>query len=253
MTLVGKKFYPTASTATVFLNGFHIDQAYRVDFRDSVPKIPIYGYNDYTYTKVVRGQGIVQGMLVTNFTYPGYLAEALRNAGGKTTNGLYNLNSENDRVVDRVKKELRSELPPNTPEGRAARADYIATLLARQKQFSVEKGRFHTDKELTTRKLKAVVSDFFTKPNTSTVDATENDRIERNPLFIGSDQNDTLEIYYHDPSLALFYVKFENIHFTEISQQISQAGAEGSSEPLYEIAQFISSKRTVIFVGSTTN
>ncbi len=230
--------YPTANTVAIYLNGHHVDQAYRVDYRDSAPKVPIYGYNDYTYSKAARAQGLVQGLLVTNFTYAGYLAGAIRNAKeGALSDPLV-------KVQEHLNSELRSEIPPNTTEeSRKARAEYLATLIKESSSSATALSRVGQARRAMSRHAtKRTITDFFNQIKISTATPS---LVERNPLMIDGAGADTLDVYYQDPESSLWYVRFENVHFTEISQQISQAGAEGSSEPLYEIAQFISSRRTV--------
>ena len=63
------------------------------------------------------------------------------------------------------------------------------------------------------------------------------------PLQVATNNGNTLEIYYHDVNHTKWYSIFYDVEFTEISQQITMAGAEGSSEPLYEIFEFIASAR----------
>ena len=58
-----------------------------------------------------------------------------------------------------------------------------------------------------------------------------------------SKAGNTMDVYYHDPEYVPWFTRFEQVEFFDISQQISQAGAEGSSEPLYEIAQFMAKSR----------
>jgi hypothetical protein len=84
--------YSTASTVAAFLNGYHIEQAYGFNYKENVPKIPIYGYNDYEYSKVVRGKGVVQGILVLNFVFPGYLTAVLTYRNDTFDPKLYNYN-----------------------------------------------------------------------------------------------------------------------------------------------------------------
>ena len=71
--------YSTASTVAAFINGYHIEQAYGFNYKETIPKVPVYGYNDYEFSKVLRGKGIVQGILVVNFVFPGYLTAVLTN------------------------------------------------------------------------------------------------------------------------------------------------------------------------------
>lgn len=229
-------FFPTASTVAVFLNGLHVDLAYSFNFQESAPKIPIYGYNDYEFSKVIRGKQLVQGVLVLNFTDPSYLQSVMDQDTGSYIPRLFNYDLtyktriEKKSYKDSVKASLMTELPANTDaNSKAARAEYIANLLSpKNKQ----------NKALTTQAL----YEFF-EPIVPGED-------KKSSSIVASDLVDTrsnqLDVYYHDPNLINWLVRFNDVHFTEESQQISQAGAEGSSEPLYLIYQFIAKNKQII-------
>jgi len=221
------QIYPTASTSAVFLNGIHVDEAYSFGYKANVPKVPIYGYNDYEYSKVVRGKGIVQGMLVVNFTFPGYLGFVLDKQSSAFVPRLYNysIEKENLSTIDQygksVIKRMETELPSNdTSASRAERAEFIASLV--------------TKKDRTTKAtIKKAINSFF---STTGIETTS---IIPNTLTKDSKIGNVLDVYYMDPNLSLWFNRFNSVEFTEEGQTISQAGAEGSSEPLYTIYQFI--------------
>ena len=134
--------YSTASTVAAFLNGYHIEQAYGFNYKENVPKIPIYGYNDYEYSKVVRGKGVVQGILVLNFVFPGYLTAVLTYRNDSFDPKLYNYNlpggpgdylpSTQKQLQDNIISNLKFELPANSsPESKKARAEFITNLIAK--------------------------------------------------------------------------------------------------------------------------
>lgn len=228
--------YPTASTVAVFLNGIHIDQAYQLQYKEYVSKNPIYGYNDFTFSKIAYGKSLTQGMLVINFTFPGYLNTVLDTLYEKPSGFVprlynYQFSRKNDNILqNNIKNQLNTELPPNgTSEERSARASYIASLISSGKQT----------KEATKRALES----FFSPPELEPVNTSQ----ISSPIMLAKD-NTILDVYYQDPQYQTWFLRFENVHFTEISQSISQAGAEGSSDPLYEIYSFISSKKTIKLV-----
>lgn len=216
--------YPTAVTSSIFLNGYHIDQAYRIDWRQSSPKVPIYGYNDYYFSNVAHGKIAIQGMLIINFVYPAYLTPVIKNSLGVT-------GPDRDKVNLSLREEFSTSLPDiNTTEGRSARAELIASLLVTKK------------KENKQQVVKALTEHFNLEPR-----GRDSNNIEsvQSPGEVLQPQGSTLDIYYYDPGTSLWYVSFKNVYFTDVSQQISNAGAEGSSEPLYEIYEFIASKREI--------
>jgi hypothetical protein len=240
--------YSTASSVAAFVNGYHIEQAYGFNFKESVPKIPIYGYNDYEFSKVVRGKGMVQGILVLNFVFPGYLTAALTYRSDVYDPKLYNYNlptnardylpSTNKQVQDQIFRDLETELPANDDaQSKAARATYIANLISSNK----------SDVDAT----KKALNKFFTIDPGDIWDVssarTYSNKIN-SPLIADSSPvvGNQIDIYYQDPDLCSWFVRFNNVHFTEVSQSISQAGADGSSEPLYEIYEFIAKNKEII-------
>lgn len=243
-------FFPTASTVAVILNGYHVDMAYRVDYRENTPKTPIYGYNDYEYTKVSRGKGIIQGLLVLNFTVPFYLNYILDRKEDPYVARLYNTPAINNTVSkstssqysENLKRGLLTELPPNSdPSSRAARAEYIASLISNK------------DKSLKEQTKQALYELFNTEASAedqpTVTDIATRTTIVPSSLTVEpkSRQGNTLDVYFQDPEYIPWHIRFNNIHFYSCSQQASQAGAEGSSEPLYEIYEWIaSSKQTNI-------
>lgn len=235
-------YYPTASTVAVFVNGLHVDQAYRIDYKDNIPKTPLYGYNEYEFNQITRGKGYVQGMLIINFTVPFYLSTVL---AGKTTPfipRLYNSktsDSSTDQALDAsIKQSILIDLPPNsTTDSRNARAEYIAGLLSKK------------DPQLK-EKIKSSLYDTFTdNKNTTVKNPTEYQKDINNPLVYPLDSNVTLDVYYTDPKDSAWFIRFNDVHFYDVTQQISQAGAEGSSEPLYEIYSFLAKNKTIQLIS----
>ena len=239
--------YSTASTVAAFINGFHIEQAYGFNYKETVPKVPIYGYNDYEFSKVLRGKGIVQGMLVVNFVFPGYLSAVLTHRND-VYNPKYNTNfgfpvgpSTNRQFQERVFNQLQSELPANDDAAsKRARAEYIANLITRN---GVSDGELENVTDAIAK---------FISPSPKTY--YKNEKVRKSlheinsPLIADSKatKGNDLDIYYQDPDLSTWFVRFNNVHFTDVSQSISQAGAEGSSEPLYEIYEFIAKSKEII-------
>lgn len=226
--------YPTASTVAVFLNGIHIDQAYQLQYKENINKVPIYGYNDPYYSKIAYGRALVQGLLIINFTFPGYLNTVLDESYEKANSFIprlynYSYDRKQDNILtNNVEKELGTELPPNgSPEERAARAEYIANLISKKET-----------KEVTKKALENLFTPAQIGSGLDNIDS---------PLALIKD-NTILDVYYQDPAYQTWFIRFENVHFNELSQSISQAGAEGSSDPLYEIYNFISSKKTIKLV-----
>ena len=55
-----------------------------------------------------------------------------------------------------------------------------------------------------------------------------------------------MEVYHLEPEFAPWYIVLDSVEITDVSQTMSAAGAEGSSDPLYETYEFIAKRRTII-------
>jgi hypothetical protein len=264
------RYFPTASNVAIFLNSLHVDLAYRVDWKEASDKVPIYGYNDIHFSRVAQSKSIIQGFLIVNFIFPGYLGAALRlgktkeraqdNKFNKTKGSykalpsrrsedqsfynsldedvlknpkLYNYTTYLSQSTSELANTLKTELPPNI-EGsdKIARAEYIASLVQNPELRN---------------KARQALTNITTIPVTKKQELRE--RISDTSLLLSNqpENGSVIDLYYSDPTDGSWFSRFENVFFTDVSQQISQAGAEGSSEPLFEIYQFIASnKKTVI-------
>ena len=243
--------YPTASTTAIFLDGYHVEQAYQVQYKESVNKIPIYGYNDYTYSKIAVGKSLVQGILVINFISPNYLSAVLKgdikqvNTKARNTqfSNLGEDSTKDKRLQKDLESEIRTELPqPVDAESREARASYIAALLGSKADPQTRKS------------MKDALFNSFSSERSQFIDYNDGPSIigpdratstEKSSISIVDKQNLTMDIYYSDPQFSLYWVRFNKVHFYEASQTISQAGAEGSSDPLYEIYSWIASDKKI--------
>lgn len=233
--------YPTANNVALFLNGVHIDQAYQIQYRETSNKAPIYGYNDYTYSKISYGKQLIEGSLVVLFKFSGYLnviIDALYDDKIAYVPALYNygLNektySQKQKLITNIQQELKTELPANSSkDNRAARAAYIASLLSKDKN-TVEATRKALERE-------------FIEPEPKQFSHL------MSPLSVGSDGL-LLDAYYTDPTFATWFVRFSNVHFYQVNQAVSQAGAEGSSEPLYEVYSWMAASRITKLIGDAS-
>ena len=54
-----------------------------------------------------------------------------------------------------------------------------------------------------------------------------------------------MEVYHIEPAFAPWYIVLRDVEVTDVSQTMSAAGADGSSDPLYETYEFIARRRTI--------
>jgi hypothetical protein len=212
--------YPTASTTAIFINGYHVEQAYQLQYKETVNKIPIYGYSDYTYSKIAVGRTLVQGIMVVNFISPGYLTAVLETLPRDLTNipkklRNYNLTPQGNQLlinkeVEDVKNELSTELPQmDVPK---ERAEYIASILE-SKGFSNKKTA-----------LKDAMWELFTRQDSNGIEKVLGNSITRkeqkSSISMTDNQDLILDIYYQDPKYALWWVRFNKIYPWIASEKI---------------------------------
>lgn len=217
--------YPTASSVAGFLDGYHVDQLYQIQYKESNNLLPIYGYNDKFFSSVAQGKYLVQGVIVINFITPLYLNNILTLPTGtefvlNTNDRIGTLGTVND-IAEKYNRRLSTELPPNgTLAERKARAEYLANAVGKNKLQSktLKDKLFLQNTKQTNYKRTFESSILKNKPNLN------------------------LDVFYGDASNG---IRFTNVYFTEVSQIISQAGSEGSSEPLYEVYSFIAREKQI--------
>lgn len=69
--------YYTPCNVGIYIGGYKVSDAFRVDWDARDSKTPLYGWADETYSAVTNGRKIVTGRLVINYKYPGYLSTAI--------------------------------------------------------------------------------------------------------------------------------------------------------------------------------
>jgi len=232
---------PTASTVAVFIDGIYIDLLHRLDYKESQPKIPRYGYNDRYFSNVMSGRRLVQGFLALVFVEPNYLLRVLeRNKARQVNNAV--VNAANSRI---------ESLPNYTTDSeKRSRAEYIANLLfppetseelvsGGDKGFEMQYSKIHQ----TSQESRIFSEKLIKKFSSGEIPVSKITQDDSHPLNKGGVD---LDIYYLDPERTTWYVKLVNVEFDEITQTINSSGAEGSSEPLYEVYSFIAKERKFI-------
>lgn len=237
------KIYPTASNVNVFINGIHIDQAYRVDYKDSLTKTPVWGYNDTVYSKALQGRAIVQGILVINYTFPGYLKAVLADNAvfGKNKDvNASNLWRKDTIETDEQKRLIIESLTKSdSVTEKSQRAADIAKSLF-PNQFSEKSPPKNNEDYLTDSQLvEEALKEQYLQGNIKKSDPL---RMSKNEL---SYPPVDMEVYFTEPATASWWLLYKGVEFTEVSQQISAAGQDGSSENLFEVYEFICKERQI--------
>lgn len=215
--------YPTASTVTCYIDGVLMDQVYQIQYKETINRAPIYGYNDTYFSNIAEGRRLISGVLVVNFISPLYI-EAIGNQKQLFIENLLDKKSNN---------LSNQELP--TYSDKEARIGYLASLI--------------NDKNLSKQEIKDKLKEsVLNKKNILNNSSQENPLLElyrqKSPMrTLQGNMNRFIDIYYGQFTEG---IRFTNVIFTDVSQTISQAGAEGSSDPLYEIYSFIAREKQII-------
>ena len=248
------------------IHGVDVDLAFRLDWKEAQPRVPIYGYNDHEYTKTISGRKLIQGFLVMNYIAPHYLTSYF-----SVQDRIARQKSEQDTKFD-----LFEILPPTlTKADRIARAEMIASLMF--KEAHSVRGPYG-DSALSqiyagqARHFDSVAHGAAYKPGYSksklgtTVNKTQEVPIgikqklfdafgggrvpfQREPhinTVFDISRPFNMEVYHLEPEFAPWYIVLDSVEITDVSQTMSAAGAEGSSDPLYETYEFIAKRRTII-------
>ena len=75
---MSRKFYPTPSTTAYYINGYALEDMFRVDFKRTQKHQPVYGYSSKKFDFVAKGKELVTGQLIINYRYPGYLRNVIK-------------------------------------------------------------------------------------------------------------------------------------------------------------------------------
>jgi hypothetical protein len=73
--------YPSPAEVKVFIGNQWVDDIYRIDYSISEPKTPLYDYTSKYFKDVAGGHTIVQGTIIINYRFPGYLQYAIKQKG----------------------------------------------------------------------------------------------------------------------------------------------------------------------------
>jgi len=69
--------YYTPCNVGIYIGGYKLSDAFRVDWDARDSKTPLYGWADDTFAAVTNGRKIITGRLIINYKYPGYLSTAI--------------------------------------------------------------------------------------------------------------------------------------------------------------------------------
>lgn len=75
---LGNKRYYSSTDAKLFFGDEELDEIVSIQWQMQEPKMPLYGYNSFTFDDVAVGSRIIQGTFIINYLIPNYLAKLVK-------------------------------------------------------------------------------------------------------------------------------------------------------------------------------
>ena len=85
--------YSSPAEVKIYIGSSWVDDAYRIDYNLTKPSTPLYEYTSSYYKSVAEGNIIVQGQLIINFRFNGYLMSALNKTLSRDPNVIKDLST----------------------------------------------------------------------------------------------------------------------------------------------------------------
>ena len=89
------KRYYSVIDAEVYFGNEYVEDIHDISWTIIQNVMPIFGYNSYTYDEIARGNRVIQGNFLINFTSPNYLFAILEEANSANTNTITNMTTFN--------------------------------------------------------------------------------------------------------------------------------------------------------------
>jgi hypothetical protein len=222
MSLHPSKQYPSPAEVKIYIGpDMWIDDAYRIDYTVANNRVPLYDYTSPYFKDVAEGNHLVQGQLIINYRFPGYLKKAF----------LKQLMRDSDFANDLNKQaQITRQMIGSNP------AERVQLLLAAKKL-----GTFEATKMLS--------EDLFSsdlKPNPRKK-LTDNSGIAIEDNATSHTMYPFSIVIKYGGEEALYQKRIENCVILGESQTISASAIAGgdlsaSGMPIYEVYSFLGRK-----------
>jgi len=221
--------YLAPSSTSVWIGGIKIDDAFRVDWKASNAKSPLYGWADKQYRAVADGRQLVTGRLIINYRFPGYLYTAIQNSKTGISNNA-------DIVKERAK--LRENLTVLQGGTTDAKIELLLKSLQRGDltEFHRHGALLQTMYASDTQSVEN--SSFSQNPSDSSITPAYRIPINRGPFDI--------RILYGSTHMDSYQIEklIRGVYIVGESQVISGSATGGgdissSGSPIYEVYNFM--------------
>lgn len=82
------KRYFSVIDAEIYFGNQYVEDIAQIDWQIQQHLFPLFGYNSYTYDEMARGNRIISGSFMINFTTPRYLLKILKEAAKDVNNSI---------------------------------------------------------------------------------------------------------------------------------------------------------------------
>lgn len=107
----GRKRYFSSTDAKLYFGKTEMEEIVTMNWQMNEPKMPLYGYNSFTFDEIAVGSRIVQGTFLINFLIPEYLYKIIKGSQSDSNDSVIYSSSGKEGVIDHHKPH--SNLPSN--------------------------------------------------------------------------------------------------------------------------------------------
>ena len=112
------KRYYSSMDAEIYFGNEYVEDIYDINWSIVQNVQPLFGYNSYTYDEIARGNRLIHGTFMINFTSPNYLFSILKEANKANTSMITNMTNYNVPALSAdVKPVFRAGAMGSTERG----------------------------------------------------------------------------------------------------------------------------------------
>lgn len=219
--VVNKRYY-SSTDAKLFFGDEELEEIVSINWQMQEPKMPLYGYNSFTFDEVAVGSRIIQGTFIINYLIPNYLAKLVRT------------NAKSSSVAAEDKK-------PNDQSNTDKKSTTTEDKKSNDKSDTDKKAVTEEDKKSNDQsdvgKKTTTAATAHDKPGDSiySSDSGSGGKINHHRAHTNLPQNFSIKIRYgSDKEGKVPYITFDEVWLQGVAHTITENGS-----PIYEQYSFI--------------
>ena len=115
------KRYYSSMDAEIYFGNEYVEDIYDINWTIVQNTEPLFGYNSYTYDEIAKGNRLIRGTFMINFTSPNYLFSILKEANKANTSTITNMTNYNVPALSAdIKPTFRAGTMGSTERGHHA-------------------------------------------------------------------------------------------------------------------------------------